>query len=121
MTILIAEDSPVVQKVAAKVFNFQKINVLVARNGQELKEKVATPGLRLVFLDIQIPIADGFECITFIRDSADQAINQLPVYAMTGNAANLSEADYIAKGFTGLIQKPIDYDKLVQMVLQYRD
>jgi CheY-like chemotaxis protein len=43
----------------------------------------------------------------------------VPVFAITGNAANFSEEQYLESGFNEVLVKPIDFDMLVELVNAY--
>ena len=70
----------------------------------------------LVLLDINMPIMDGMECVKAIRELKDKKKATLPVVAITGNAKNYSETDFKEAGFNDALMKPLNFDKLVNVV-----
>ena len=85
-----------------------------AENGKSAVEKVeASPeGLYdLVFMDIQMPVMNGYEATAAIRSLPGEK-GKLPIVAMTANA--FAEDVQLAKntGMNGHIAKPLDMNKL---------
>ena len=72
-----------------------------------------------VLMDVNMPVMDGIEAVTELRKHADAAKKATPVIAITGNAANHS-VDYLKSvGFTEYLQKPLNFDHLVELVKKY--
>jgi CheY-like chemotaxis protein len=67
-------------------------------------------------LDINMPVMDGMECIKAIRGLADKTKAAIPAVAITGNAKNYSSDDFKAAGFNDALMKPLNFDKLVEVV-----
>ena len=88
--------------------------VETAENGKIAVEKVeASPkGLYdLIFMDIQMPVMNGYEATAAIRSLPGEK-GKLPIVAMTANA--FAEDVQLAKntGMNGHIAKPLDMNKL---------
>jgi HPt (histidine-containing phosphotransfer) domain-containing protein len=63
-------------------------------------------------MDIQMPVMDGKTAARLMRERG----LKLPIFALTAHAMKGFEQDIMAAGFTGYLTKPIDIDKLVQML-----
>ena len=118
-TILIAEDSSVIQSLTRKILEQQKYRILTAKNGGEVLRQLESQPVDGVLMDINIPIKNGLECTREIRAHADPRIRELPVIAITGNANNYSMAQFHEAGVTDYLPKPLDFDALVRMVRQH--
>jgi CheY-like chemotaxis protein len=70
----------------------------------------------IVLLDINMPIMDGMECVKAIRLLSDKKKSNLPVVAITGNAKNYSEEEFKVAGFNDVLVKPLNFDRLVEIV-----
>jgi two-component system cell cycle response regulator DivK len=118
-TILIAEDSGVIQSITRKILEQQKYRVLIAKNGGEVLRQLESQPVDGVLMDINIPVKNGLECTRDIRAHADPRIRELPVIAITGNANNYSMEQFREAGITDYLPKPLDFDALVRMVRQH--
>lgn len=117
--ILIAEDSSVIQNLARKIFNQLDYTITSARNGKEVMEEIKNNNYDVVLMDINIPVIDGMECTRQIRSMEDSAKSKIPIIAISGNAKNYSMEDFRNAGITEYLQKPLDFDELVDLVKKY--
>jgi CheY-like chemotaxis protein len=118
-TILIAEDSGVIQSITRKILEQQKYRVVVAKNGGEVLRQLESQPIDGILMDINIPVRNGLDCTRDIRAHADARIRELPVIAITGNANNYSMEQFREAGITDYLPKPLDFDALVRVVRQY--
>ncbi|TAE48519.1 MAG: response regulator [Cytophagia bacterium] len=116
--ILIAEDSSVIQNIAKKVLGFQGYDILIAKNGKEVLEKVQNENFDVILMDINIPHIDGMECAKQIRALSDVEKSKTPIIAVTGNANNYSKEDFEAVGINEYMPKPINFDLLIEYLKQ---
>lgn len=118
-TILIAEDSGVIQSITRKILEQQKYRVVVAKNGGEVLRQLESQPIDGVLMDINIPVRNGLDCTRDIRAHADDHIRGLPVIAITGNANNYSMEQFREAGITAYLPKPLDFDALVRVVREH--
>lgn len=118
-TILIAEDSSVIQSLTRKILEQQHYRIVVAKNGNEVMRQIESQPFDGVLMDINIPMKNGLECTREIRQHTNEAIRKLPIIAITGNAHNFSLAQFQEAGITDYLPKPLDFDALVRAVRQY--
>jgi CheY-like chemotaxis protein len=114
--VLIAEDSSVIQNLARKILEFQNYEITAVKNGEQVMQIVDKEDFDIVLLDINMPIMDGMECVKAIRLLNDKKKAALPVVAITGNAKNYSEEEFKAAGFNDVLVKPLNFDRLVEIV-----
>ena len=112
--ILLVEDNELNREIAGEILQMTGAEVETAENGKIAVEKVeASPeGLYdLVFMDIQMPVMNGYEATAAIRSLPGEQ-GKLPIVAMTANA--FAEDVQLAKntGMNGHIAKPLDMNKL---------
>ena len=114
-TILIAEDSSVIQNLIKKVLTqaSNEFSFTTVKSGKKLLEEVEKNSFDLLLVDINIPHVSGIDCVKSIRKNISK---KLPILAITGNADNLSAEDYRKLGFNDLLEKPLNFDLLVQKV-----
>lgn len=116
--VLIGEDSSVIQNLTKKILEFQNFNITSAKNGKEVLKFVQNETFDIVLLDINMPQMDGMTCAQTIRNMPDPK-SGVPIIAITGNAKNYSEQEFKDSGFNEYLQKPLDFDKLVEVVKKY--
>jgi len=112
--ILLVEDNELNREIGVEILQMTGAEVETAENGKIAVEKVeASPeGLYdLVFMDIQMPVMNGYEATAAIRSLKGKQ-GKLPIVAMTANA--FAEDVQLAKntGMNGHIAKPLDMNKL---------
>lgn len=117
--ILIAEDSSVILNLTKKILLQLKYEIVAAKNGEEVLEKVEAEEIDLILMDINIPKIDGIECTKKIRALTNTAKSSIPIFAITGNARNYTTEEFTAVGINEYVQKPIDFDRLVDLVGKY--
>lgn len=112
-TILIAEDDDINFLLLEKILQLKNYKVIRATNGKEAVQICeVNPKIDLVFMDIKMPIMNGFEAFSIIRKSN---IN-LPVIANTAYSS-LEDKEQIAKaGFTNYISKPLSKNEVYKLL-----
>lgn len=120
--VLVVEDNPVNQKVAANMIEKLGYRVNVAANGREAVESLAQIPYALVFMDCQMPEMDGFEATRIIRE---QEVNlpqaggkppHLPIIAMTANAMKEDRDRCLAIGMDDFLSKPVTSKSLAAVL-----
>jgi CheY-like chemotaxis protein len=114
--VLIAEDSSVILNLTKKILEFQNCEIHSAKNGQMVLEMLAGEHFNVVLMDINMPGMDGMECTAAIRALSDPQKSSVPIIAITGNARNYSMEEFKAQGFNDFLQKPLNFDILVEKV-----
>lgn len=115
--ILLAEDNVVNQKVAEGFLKRLNLPVEIANNGQEALERVRENRYDLIFMDVQMPVMDGFEATSRIRKEPHG--ENVPIVAMTANAMSGDRDRCIACGMNDYLSKPIQGKLLHHMVAKY--
>ncbi|MFO7496074.1 MAG: response regulator, partial [Desulfobacterales bacterium] len=108
--VLLAEDNPTNREIATAVLESAGIQVKTAANGREALAAVQAGAFDAVLMDIQMPEMDGFEATRAIRDT--QAVQHIPIIAMTAHAMKGDEEKCLAAGMDGYVSKPINQDRL---------
>jgi signal transduction histidine kinase/ActR/RegA family two-component response regulator len=111
-TFLLAEDNAINQEIAEAVLSELGISVDIANNGQEAVEAFLAKDYSLIFMDIRMPIMDGYEAVRRIRAASKHDALTVPVIAMTANAMQEDREACLAAGMNGHISKPIDIQEI---------
>jgi CheY-like chemotaxis protein len=114
--ILLVEDNPVNQTVAARLLEKYGHRVTVAPNGREAVAAVEREPFDLVLMDVQMPEMGGFEATAAIRQAETGTGRHLPIYAMTARAMKGDAERCAAAGMDGYLSKPIHTPDLYAIV-----
>jgi len=104
LSILIAEDNPVNQKVAIAMVRSFGLSYDLVADGLEAVEKCLSRNYSAVLMDCQMPKVDGFEATRRIRAVRGRA---LPIIALTAGAACTDRKLAIDAGMDDFLSKPI--------------
>jgi signal transduction histidine kinase/CheY-like chemotaxis protein/PAS domain-containing protein/HPt (histidine-containing phosphotransfer) domain-containing protein len=142
LRILLAEDNPANQKVAACVLQERGHTVEIAHNGPEAVSLACRNRYDAILMDVQMPGMTGLEATAAIRkheegsgicdcrlegsksDESDQSsipnpqslVPRVPIIAMTAHAMRGDRQRCLAGGMDGYLPKPINSHELVAMV-----
>lgn len=114
--VLIAEDSSVIQNLTKKILQIQNYQIFSAKNGVQVLEMLENEYYDVILMDINMPKMDGMECAEKIRALDDEKKSKIPIVAITGNAKNYSMEDFKNVGIDEYLQKPLNFDTLVDTV-----
>jgi signal transduction histidine kinase/ligand-binding sensor domain-containing protein/ActR/RegA family two-component response regulator len=109
--VLLADDNPINQKLAALLLGKLGCEVDVASSGLETIERFAQRSYEAVFLDCQMPGLDGYETTGRIRSSGERG-RTVPIIATTGNAMVGDRERCIAAGMNDYVTKPLSLHDL---------
>jgi CheY-like chemotaxis protein len=117
-TILVVEDNRINQK----VLSHQLINlgyaIEVAENGAEAVAKVKTSRYDLIFMDVQMPVMDGFQATQEIRSLGEDS-SSIPIVAVTANAFQSEREKCFSSGMDDYLTKPVDKDRLKEALRRW--
>ncbi len=109
--ILLTEDNELNQEIAVAILEEAGFTVEVAENGQVAVDRLVERGpdyYRVVLMDIQMPVMNGYQAAEAIRALEDKALASIPIIAMTANAFEEDKREALRHGMNGHIAKPID-------------
>ncbi|XP_061999257.1 histidine kinase 1 [Rosa rugosa] len=139
LRILLAEDTPVLQRVASIMLEKMGATVIAVADGlqavdalscmlnaencrQDVKdghenETLVPRPYDLVLMDCQMPKMDGYEATKAIRKSEEGTSLHIPIVALTAHAMSSDEAKCLEVGMDAYLTKPIDYKLMVSTIL----
>ena len=113
--VLVVDDNAANRFVAGKLLEMFGCTAEMVENGCEAVAAVAARPFDLVLMDIKMPVMDGVQATRAIRALPAPA-GALPILALTANADERDEMDYVAAGMNGVAQKPIQPDALLNAI-----
>lgn len=120
LRVLLVEDNPINQQLAIELLQARGVQVDVAGNGNlaiEAINRFAPNHYRVVLMDLQMPVMDGYEATRLLR--LDDRHLELPIIAMTAHAMPDERQRCQVLGMNGHISKPIDPDMLYETLAGY--
>jgi len=111
--ILIAEDDNINYLLLKKILQLRNYTTIRAINGQEAVTICSTnPAIDLVFMDIKMPLMDGYTAFEKIKTF----LPNLPVIAQTAHSSTEDRDRIFHAGFTDYITKPLDREKIFEII-----
>lgn len=115
--LLVVDDNATNLKVFINLLKETRVKVDVADGGCACLDMVCKKRYDLIFLDHMMPDMDGIETLHRMKNLEDSMCKDTPVIALTANAITGAKEMYLAEGFDAFLSKPINPEKLEQMIL----
>ena len=119
LRVLLAEDNPVNQKVVVRLLEKDGHRVVVAGDGMEAVRCAARESFDLIFMDVQMPLMDGFAATAEIRRHDKETGRHTPIVAMTAHALAGYRERCLAGGMDDYISKPAKLSEIRQMLKRF--
>lgn len=120
--VLLVEDNELNMEIASELLKFVNLQVEHAENGKvavDIFRNSKEKEYALIFMDIQMPLMNGYDAARCIRSSEHPAAGTIPIIAMTGNAFNDDVQAAFDAGMNGHLAKPIDVEVLYKTIARY--
>ncbi len=113
MSILLVEDNPLNVLVAQTILENKGAQIDVASNGKEAIDKLNTDKHKIVLMDLNMPVMDGYEATAELRKRGET----LPIIALTASTPKEVESEVYAAGLTDIVVKPFNPEDLFRVIL----
>ena len=113
-TILLADDSPTIQRLVAQTFADGQFTIVSVSNGEAAIKKFDDLRPSLVLADIYMPGKNGYEVCSYVKNHASLA--DTPVILLVGAFDAFDEANAKSVGASANITKPFEPHALVELV-----
>jgi two-component system CheB/CheR fusion protein len=119
--ILLAEDDPVARKVMKTLLEKKGFEIVMAGNGREAVETWEKGGFAVILMDVQMPVMDGLESITLIRQREQSAgIARIPIIALTAHAFEEDRKRCMDAGADIYLSKPVKLPELIKEIEKFK-
>jgi signal transduction histidine kinase/CheY-like chemotaxis protein/HPt (histidine-containing phosphotransfer) domain-containing protein len=115
--ILVVDDNPMNLIVFKSLVKQTLVHIDTANDGDEGIRLSQVVNYDILFLDHMMPGKDGIETLQAIREDPGNLNVKTPAVCLTANAISGAREQYIEAGFDDYLTKPIDTDKLEEMML----
>ena len=113
--VLLAEDNELNQDLAMAFLKRMNLTVDLAENGQQAIDYVKNNDYKLILMDLQMPVMDGYAATRHIK----QLKREIPIIAMSANAFYEAKKRAVEAGIDDFIDKPIVLDKAMSTIAHY--
>ena len=119
--LLLVEDVPINREIVLALLEDTGLTVECAENGQQAVDMFSANPDRydLIFMDVQMPVMDGFDATRSIRSLNVPRAGAVPIVAMTANAFAEDIEKCIKAGMNSHIAKPIELETLLNITDRY--
>ena len=119
LSVLIAEDNLVNQRLATRLLEKRGHRVTLAANGREALSALEKHSYDLVLMDVQMPEMDGLEATAILRQREKETGGHQAVIALTAHAMKGDLERCLAGGMDGYLTKPIRPQELDEILDKY--
>jgi CheY-like chemotaxis protein len=110
--ILVAEDNALNQKMLTTLLKKWQHFVFVVGNGAEAVDFLTHQPCDLVFMDVQMPVMDGYDATRAIRAKEMQSGHHTPIIAFTAHAMKGDRERCLAAGMDDYLSKPVSVEQV---------
>ncbi len=117
--VLVVDDNEMNLMVFKSLIKQTGVKTDTAASGNDGIALAAAEKYDMIFLDHMMPVKDGIETLQEIKADAANPNLKTPFICLTANAISGAKEEYLAAGFDDYLSKPIDPDKLEDMMLAF--
>ncbi|HEY8401707.1 MAG TPA: response regulator [Cytophagaceae bacterium] len=112
LNILFVEDDSLNQFLFQKLLKDQNFTYEIADDGKVAIEMLQSKVFHIVFMDINMPVMDGYTATKYIRANLAEPIKSIPIIAMTASDEEDEVEKYKRAGMNDYISKPFEMKDL---------
>ena len=115
MKILIVDDIIVNRFIIKELLRKAGYTVAEANNGKEAIDLVLKDEIRLIFMDIEMPVMNGIETVHYIRTTLNIPKNKIKIFALSAYNKAILHEQFDMSEFNGVLTKPFNRDKILEI------
>jgi len=114
--VLIVDDIHVNRLLLKEILAKISFDCLEAKNGKEALEILQNEKVDVILMDIEMPVMNGVETTSYIRQNFPLPLKNIPIIALTAhNPADFFE-DFHNPGFNYLLTKPYSVERIQKAI-----
>ena len=113
-TLLLADDNITVQRVIALTFAQEPVRILTASDGHQAMDRVVVDRPDIVLAGTTLPHVNGYDLSRFVKSKPES--KHVPVLLLSGAFETIDEAELLASGANGVIEKPVEPTVVIKRV-----
>jgi CheY-like chemotaxis protein len=117
--VLVVDDNKVNFSVCKGLMKYYGLVPDYAESGEKALKMIKTGDYDLIFIDHLMPEMSGLDVLNHIKEDYPEVYEKTPIVALTANENQDSEEEYKGHGFTDYLGKPIDEQKLHDILDKY--
>ncbi len=118
-TVLVAEDGYINRKIIVELLQKLHVNILTADNGKRALDLFKNHPVDLVIMDIEMPVMDGLEAASRIKEVCIFQKRNVPIIAVTAYVLENEIQKCFVAGMDDYVCKPISLDMLYDKLVKY--
>jgi CheY-like chemotaxis protein len=119
VNILVAEDNFVNQRLVKELLARKNYNVDIVDNGLKIFDLLEEKKFDIILMDIQMPVMDGLEATSIIREIEKGTGKHTPIIGITAYSVIADREKCIKAGMDDYLQKPFIKEEFYQMINKY--
>ena len=88
-------------------------NIVIAENGKEAVDYLQQNKADIILMDVHMPVMDGIQATKKIKE---KSLSDASIIGMTASVMNDERKSYIAAGMDVLVEKPVNFDNLMEII-----
>ena len=119
--ILLVEDVEINREIVVTLLEDFNLEIIEAEDGQQAFDKFSADPekFNLIFMDIHMPVVNGYESTKLIRALDHPLAKTVPIIAMTANVFKEDVERCLDAGMNGHVGKPIDFNEVLAALKKY--
>lgn len=114
--ILVVDDVEMNRKLLVEILQRYHLQIDEAENGKQALERVIQRKPDLIFMDIRMPVMDGYDATKTLRQHPE--FRQIPIVALTASVLEQDCQAIISAGFDAYLYKPATLDQILAVICQ---
>lgn len=121
LSVLAAEDVPINQEIISALLSRHGHRVDIVQNGAEAVAawRDTNNTYDIILMDVQMPVMDGLQATSIIRDEERKQGGHIPIVAMTAYAMKDDRERCISAGMDDYLSKPFKSEDFLQILSRY--